>query len=454
MGRAVRFYASRGARLLAALASFACAAQPASSPPNDSGVTSPVVGAGGTTHSGPSADGAPVRGGASATPDGSKTTMTPNGAAFPFPRNARSSFCHYPSAARASDVSAAFDKWKKDLVTTDGAGGFLRVRRPDSAGAIDTSNSEGMGYGMLIAVYLNDQAMFDGFWQYVRLHLNANGLMDWEISPDGTVSGSGAATDGDEDMAFALVMADRQWGRGTLAESYLDSAKELISAMWAHEVDHGAGNVLLPGDSWSADAALNPSYFAPAYYRVFGTVTGQAADWDAVATSSYDVIEKSLNAANRNEANGLVPAWCDANGTPKVPFANGPTNFQLDACRVPFRIGQDYCWFGTPRAKTYLANISGFYSGIGAANIVDGYDLDGTPHPQNSTGGLQAASFVGPAAVGAMSDPTFQTLLDEAYARVATLGLTAGTTYYQDSWTVLSLMMLTGNFTDLTATQQ
>jgi endo-1,4-beta-D-glucanase Y len=377
----------------------------------------------------------------------------PTRAAFPFPQDRRSARCQYPAALKTADVVAGYEKWKKDLLTSEGAGGFLRVKRPDSPNAIDTSNSEGMAYGMLIAVYLNDQPTFDAFWQYVGLHLNANGLMDWEISPTGSVTsnGSGAASDGDEDMAWALVMADKQWGRGNLPKSYLDYAKALIDAMWEHEVDHNAGDVLLPGDSWGGDAALNPSYFAPAYYRVFGAVTGKTAEWNRVVASSYDVIEKSLNAANGNTTNGLVPAWCDANGVPKVPFANGPTHFQLDACRTPFRIGQDYCWFGEPRAKAYLDKINAFYDGIGAANIVDGYDLDGTPRPQNSTNGSQAASFVGPAAVGAMSDAKWKTLLDEGYGRVATLGLNAGTTYYQDSWTVLSLMMLTANFSDFTA---
>jgi hypothetical protein len=127
------------------------------------------------------------------------------------------------------------------------------------------------------------------------------------------------------------------------------------------------------------------------------------------------------------------------------------TNFQLDACRVPFRIGQDYCWFGEARAKGYLQKIASFFSGIGAKNIVDGYDLNGTPHPQNSMNGSQAASFVGPAGVAAMSSPTFGMLLDDAYADVATLGLLAGSTYYQESWTVLSLLMMTGNFADFTA---
>ena len=46
-----------------------------------------------------------------------------------------------------------------------------------------------------------------------------------------------AATDADEDMAFALVMADRQWGgAGSLDRSYLDYARELIDDIWTYEI--------------------------------------------------------------------------------------------------------------------------------------------------------------------------------------------------------------------------
>lgn len=371
--------------------------------------------------------------------------QVPRGARYPFPHPLASPRCPLPAASRTSDVQAAFAKWKNELVTDRGAGGFLRVRRPDSPNAIDTSNSEGMAYGMLIAVYMNEQTMFDAFFRYVLLHLNRNGLMEWEIKPDGAVSQTGAASDGDEDMAWALIMADRQWGgRGSLDAPYLEHARRLIDAMWKHEVDKERGYLFLPGDSWEANPPLNPSYFAPAYYRVFAEVSGEPG-WLRVVDSSYDVIAKSLNTASGNATNGLVPAWCDAQGKPKVPFANGPTHYQLDSCRTPFRIAQDYCWFGEPRAKAYLDKINGFYAGIGAANITDGYDLSGTPRPQNARNGSQAASFVGPAAVGAMSDRKFTPLLEQGYERVATLKLNAGTTYYQSSWTVLSLLMLTGN---------
>jgi hypothetical protein len=124
--------------------------------------------------------------------------------------------------------------------------------------------------------------------------------------------------------------------------------------------------------------------------------------------------------------------------------------FQNDSTRTPFRVGQDFCFFGQARAKTYLAKITSFYVGVGVANIVDGYQLDGTPKPDKAVGGLQAASFVGPAGVGAMSDAKYQSFLNDAYAAVATLNLTAGTIYYQKSWTALSLLMMTANLADFT----
>ena len=41
-------------------------------------------------------------------------------------------------------------------------------------------------------------------------------------------------------------------------------------------------------------------------------------------------------------------------------------------------------------------------------------------------------------------------VLDDAYAAVATRMLLAGGTYYEESWTVMSLLMMSGNFVDYT----
>jgi hypothetical protein len=173
-----------------------------------------------------------------------------------------------------------------------------------------------------------------------------------------------------------------------------------------------------------------------------------------VIDTCYTVISATLNAQNGNTQNGLVPAWSTPAGVPMTPPGTGmPLYHQLDSCRTPFRLGQDYCWNAEPRALSYLQKITGFYSGVGVANLVDGYDLNGTPHPQFvTTGGPRAASFVGPAGVGAMATgTTYVKLRDDAYASVASLADLAGSTYYQESWTALSLQMMTGLLQDLEA---
>ena len=52
-----------------------------------------------------------------------------------------------------------------------------------------------------------------------------------------------------------------------------------------------------------------------------------------------------------------------------------------------------------------------------------------------------------------MSSSTYQTFINESYARVATRQMLVGGAYYDESWTVLSLLMMTGNLLDYTADQ-
>ena len=420
-----------------------------------SGATSTATGGTSTLTGGAAGTGgtSTQTGGAGANEAGSAGQAPSSSAAFPFPQNVRSELCIYPKDADPEKASEAYQAWYGATVTAEGAGGFLRIEKPDSGSVIGSTVSEGIGYGMILAVYMGDQDLFDNLWKYEQSHLNDHGLMDWEIGPDNQITsgGHGAATDGDEDMAWALVMADRQWGgSGSLDRTYLDHAKALIDLILQYEVDVARGYLLKPGDQWGDVDITNISYFAPAYYRVFGQVSGKADEWNQVIAGNYDILERSLNAASGNQDNGLVPAWCNSAGEPVEAFGGAPTHFQNDSTRTPFRVGQDYCYFGEPRAKAYLAKISSFYAGIGASAIVDGYELDGPPRPERAVDGAQAASFVGPAGVGAMSDAGYQTLLDDAYSAVATLELDAGTIYYQKCWTALSLLMMTGNLVDFT----
>jgi endo-1,4-beta-D-glucanase Y len=359
---------------------------------------------------------------------------------------------------------AAYNQWKTDTVTKDGAPAGRRVKRPNEPGLEkDSTVSEGIGYGMLLAVYMNDQSLFDDLWLYEQKFVDGNtGLMNWYIKPDGSgleasPSGVGPATDADEDMAFALIMADKQWGgKGALAKNYIDIAKDTIGNIWSHEIwDY---HYIRPG-AWGDSGAINPSYFAPAYYKLFAKIdTANATNWMTVVDTMYDVLNnKAVSSSNGNQANGLVPAWCDSGGKPNGGAfgASGPspTNYQYDSCRTPFRVGLDWCWNGDTRAQTYVKLTSDFFSGKTVAKIVDGYDLNGNDHPQFQTGNnaqVQSAAFIGPAGVGAMHDPKYQTFVNDAYTTVARRQALVGGTYYDDSWTVMSLLMMTGNFLDYT----
>jgi endo-1,4-beta-D-glucanase Y len=386
------------------------------------------------------------------------------GHSHPFPQNRENSRCIYPTAYRNEAVQAAYNQWKNDTVTSNGADGFRRVQRPADPGLDPNSTvSEGIGYGMLIAVYMDDESLFDDLWQYEQKNLDgATGLMNWYINAAGTgpdTNGSGPATDADEDMAFALVMAGKQWGgQGKLGKNYSDIALDQIIKVWNNEIFNY--KYLKP---WpTADSStINLSYFAPAYYKIFAKIdtADPSRNWTALTDTMYTVLNASLNSSNGNTNNGLVPAWCDSSGKPNggafgPTGGPSPTNYQYDSCRTPFRIGLDYCWNGETRAQAYVAKTSSFFSGITVAKMVDGYALNGNPQPQYQTGAnalVQSSAFIGPAGVGAMSSSTYQGFVDDAYAVLITGKALVGGTYYDDSWMVMSLLMMSANFLDYTA---
>jgi endo-1,4-beta-D-glucanase Y len=379
-----------------------------------------------------------------------RRTKTARMGRYPFPHNQRLPHCTYPTRADHRDALAAFHAWRDEIVTRDGARGFARTRRRDTPdGVANSTVSEGIAYGMLIAVQFDDRALFDDFWGYAQLFLNKSGLMDWYIAPDGSAPlGVGAATDADEDMAWALVMAHRQWGTPD-RQRYLDDAKRLITAIYETEVDHGNWpDLLLPGDDWRGRDVFNPSYFAPNQYRSFGDVTHQSKAWARVIDTGYRTLFASLNDDGGNTTNGLVPAWCTSEGTPVEAFPGALTNYQYDSARTPFRIIQDYQVSRDPRSVRYLEAITSFFANVGAENIVDGYSTNGNPQPDPRAPRPNPGSavFVGCAAAGAMFDPKYRTFLDAAYERVRTGNLLARSRYYNHCWTVLSLLMLTGNF--------
>ena len=243
-------------------------------------------------------------------------------------------------------------------------------------------------------------------------------------------------------------MASRQWGgSGSLGSSYQSLAVSQIGRLYSYISANG-----MIADGGDGYGAINPSYFAPAYYREFANASGQAG-WLTVSANCYSVLNGNLSQGYGNTNNGLDSAWCTSAGV-STDTNNAPWDYQYDACRTPFRIVEDYLWFGNSSAQSYATKTSNFFSAIGAVSIVDGYQLSGTPDPQSPVLPVspspvsQSAAFVGPAGVGAMVSRTYQQYIDNTYSDLVGSKLLQGGFYYDESWTVMSLLMLSDNFLD------
>src|SRR5574344_624848 len=102
--------------------------------------------------------------------------------------------------------------------------------------------SEGVGYGMLMMVYFSDattsyQSQFDKLWAFYKASEDSKGLMNWKmgnLSPT-TIWGENAATDGDVDVAAALILASYQFGD----TKYLTEAQTLIANIRKYEFETG-----------------------------------------------------------------------------------------------------------------------------------------------------------------------------------------------------------------------
>jgi endo-1,4-beta-D-glucanase Y len=280
---------------------------------------------------------------------------------------------------------------------------------------------------MLIAVYMNDRPAFDGFWTYAQAHFDANGFMNWKITPQGATAtdGAGSASDADEDMIWALIMASAQWQSG----AYLDQAKRMIGGMYNTMI--ASDGMLLPGDNWGSSDRTFPDYFSPAYYRVFAEVSGNRTWATTIIDRNYEIL------ADVSGMHGLVP-----DSTTRTYEHVGAYGY--DACRTPWRIAMDYCFYGEPRAKAYLDKVVPFFAAQGVANIGDGYSLTGT-----KTSSYPNMAFIGPAGVGAMYDPQFSMLLNDAFTYGAT-GTGGTTPYYQQTLRLVTMLMMSGNFLDFT----
>ncbi len=364
---------------------------------------------------------------------------------------------HVSAAARDQAVRDFYDAWKAHFLKQGcGTGRYYVFTQTDSG---NLTVSEGHGYGMVLTALMaghdpDAQTEFDGLFQYFRDHPTAthDHLMSWyQRTSCVDANGNDSASDGDLDIAFALLLANKQWGScGTI--NYLAEAQQVIADIKDGETDTGARYVLLGDWVTPSDTTYYPSTrssdFMTDHYRSYQAATGDSA-WTGLLDRTYTIVDSLQSSAS--PSTGLLPDFVKSPLTTPQPapphFLESANDgaYGYNACRDPWRLATDFLVSGDARAKTAVQRIDTWIrdtTGGDPSAIKSGYQLDGT---MISGADYLSMAFVAPLGVGAMVDATNQTWLNDVWdLMVATPITTDG--YYENTLKTLALVVMSGNW--------
>ncbi len=204
--------------------------------------------------------------------------------------------------------------------------------------------TEGMSYGMTIAVQLGHQTEFDRIWTWVRNHMakgctvdKCTGEIAWSCPTSGNCN-NGGAPDGEEYFATALIFAHTRWGD-------TGKIKYATEAQWVLDVIrtkyfHTSPNIVKFG---SNSGVTDPSYVLPAFYQVWACFdTANAAFWNTAVTDGRAFFPKDV------DGNGVCPYQANWTGG-QTAGANS------DSVRCVVNIMMDWNFFkaDTWQSQTY-----------------------------------------------------------------------------------------------------
>ena len=206
-------------------------------------------------------------------------------------------------------------------IFTDPEEKFYFPSGDDAGYLMDTGNydarTEGMSYGMMMAVQMNRKDLFDRFWTFsLRYMYNKTGqykgYFAWSVKPDGTRNSDGPAPDGEEYYAMALFFAAARWGEGEPPFDYAAQARGILRHA-LHQPE------LVPGGHamWEESSALirfvpetpfsDPSYHLPHFYEQFALLADESDRpfWKRAAKAS-----RAYLAIACHPVTGLAPGIC------------------------------------------------------------------------------------------------------------------------------------------------
>ena len=281
--------------------------------------------------------------------------------------------------------------------------------------------TEGLSYGMIIAVELDKKAEFDALWNWSKTFLyHANpahpsfGFFSWQATTNGTTLSEFVAPDGESYYVMALYFAANRWGNGQGIYNYKQQADRLLSAM-RHRLPitgkisllrHGtnavqtvtggplvseAHTMILFSPSTERPQFTDPSYHLPAFYELWGR-WGPPADrpfWLDAAWASRDFFSRVCHPAT-----GLAPDYANFDGTLVASsWHRGATNFGFDAFRTAGNWSVDWSWWAKDSRERGLSDrLQAFFSAKGLETYGCQFTLAGKPTDDRHAQGLVAVN--------------------------------------------------------------
>ena len=249
--------------------------------------------------------------------------------------------------------------------------------------------TEGMSYGMMIAVQLDRKDIFDRLWRWAKKNMQHKegpneGYFAWSCKTDGTPNAHGSASDGELFFITSLIFASNRWGDDSGINYKAEARNILDKSMQKTGMDHAAPLINIEEklitftpDSWGG-RYTDPSYHIPAFYEVWAEWAddGRSNFWKACAEKSRQYLHKAIHPET-----GLTPDYTDYNGKPRGSRFIIGDDFRFDSWRVPLNIAIDYVWSGADAEwqRLYADRIQDFFYSRGLDEYVDQYKIDGKP---------------------------------------------------------------------------
>ena len=328
---------------------------------------------------------------------------------------------------------------------------------PDKAYVEDIANNdvrtEGMSYGMMIAVQLNKKAEFDRIWKWAKTFMQhrvepRKTYFAWHCKASGAVLDSTAASDGEEWFVTALFFASARWGNGEGIFNYKAEAQAILDAMlnkegppWSYGPITTMFNkkekqvVFVP--TTEGTLFTDPSYHLPHYYELWSRWADKNNTfWCEAASTSRAFFKKAAHPVT-----GLMPDYAHFDGSPINWRGWGHNDFLFDAWRVGMNVALDYTWFGKdPWAVAQSNRLLKFFNSQGLGTYGNNFTLDGKKLADDHSAGLVAMNAV---ASLAATDPIRRQFVEELWNTPVPSGRYR---YYDGLLYMMAMLQVSGNF--------